>query len=60
LGIVKLHEYVVKDHLTQGTLKELLPSSRSPLPIYIAYPQRRYLSSKVRCFIDFVVERVKF
>jgi DNA-binding transcriptional LysR family regulator len=60
LGIVKLHHYVVKEHLEQGTLQELLSAySNSEIPIYVAYPQRRYISSKTRCFIDFIVEKIK-
>jgi DNA-binding transcriptional LysR family regulator len=59
LGIVKLHHYVVKEHLEQGTLQELLTTyNNSEIPIYVAYPQRRYISSKVRCFIDFITERI--
>ncbi len=57
LGIVKLHHYVVKKHLEQGALQELLTSYRnSDVPIYVAYPRRRFIASKVRCFIDFITE----
>ncbi|MBA2369660.1 MAG: LysR family transcriptional regulator [Candidatus Protochlamydia sp.] len=60
LGIVKLHHYVVKEHLERGTLQELLSAySNSEIPIYVAYPQRRYIPSKTRCFIDFIVEKIK-
>lgn len=60
LGIVKLHHYVVKDYLERGTLQELLTAyNNSEIPIYVAYPQRRYISSKTRCFIDFIVEKIK-
>lgn len=60
LGIVMLHHYVVKEHLEKGTLKELL-SDYNPIeiPLYVAYPQRRYISSKTRYFIDFIVEKIK-
>lgn len=59
LGIVKLHHYVVKEHLERGTLQELLTTyNNSEVPIYVAYPQRRYISSKVRCFIDFITEKM--
>lgn len=60
LGIVKLHRYVVKEYLERGLLQEVLTSySDSEIPIYVAYPQRRYISSKTRCFIDFIVEKMK-
>ena len=59
LGIVKLHHYVVKKHLEQGVLQELLTSYKnSDVPIYVAYPQRRFIASKVRCFIDFITEKM--
>lgn len=58
LGVVKLHHYVVKKHLEQGLLHELLSSyNTSEVPIYVAYPQRRFIASKVRCFIDFITEK---
>jgi len=60
LGIVKLHHYVVKEHLESGALQELLSAyNTSEIPIYVAYPQRRYISSKTRCFIDFIVGKIK-
>lgn len=54
LGIVKLHHYLVQEHLKRGNLQELFPKeNRSEIPIYVAYPQRRFVSSKIRCFLDF-------
>lgn len=59
LGIVKLHHYVVKESLDRGALQAVLPSySHAEIPIYVAYPQRRYTPSKTRCFIDFIVEKM--
>lgn len=59
MGIVKTHEYVVRDALNKGLLVEVLPSfSQEEIPIYVAYLQRRILSRKIRCFIDFVQERL--
>jgi DNA-binding transcriptional LysR family regulator len=61
LGIVKLHHYVVKEYLEQGSLQEVLTAySNTDIPIYVAYPQRRYIPSKVRCFIDFITEKLVF
>lgn len=60
LGIVNLHHYVVKECLEQGSLQEVLASyNTSEIPIYVAYPQRRYISSKVRHFIDFILEKIR-
>lgn len=59
LGIVKLHHYVVEKYLKQGTLHALLTShNNSEVPIYVAYLQRRFISLKVRCFIDFITEKI--
>ena len=59
LGIMKTHEYVVSEAISQGALIEILkPFSQEEVPIYVAYPQRRILSRKIRCFIDFVEERL--
>lgn len=60
LGIVKLHHYVVEEHLKQGTLQEVLTIyNKSEIPLYVAYPQRRFIASKVRCFIDFITKKME-
>lgn len=57
LGIVKLHHYIVKDHLTNGSLQAVLSDyNNSEIPIYVAYPKRRYTPSKTRCFIDYTMK----
>ncbi|MDF2866717.1 MAG: dmlR [Gammaproteobacteria bacterium] len=54
LGIVKLHEYMVKEALATGELIELLPQFNEPdLPVYLYYQPSRHLQPKIRCFIDF-------
>ena len=59
LGIVKVHHYLVSDLLQKGILVELLTAySEGEIPLYVAFPQRRYLSAKTRCFIDFINEKV--
>jgi len=61
LGVVKLHHYVVKEHLKRGSLKELLTAyNHSDIPIYVTYPERRFIASKVRCFIDFITEKIGY
>lgn len=58
LGVVKLHYYVVQDLLQQGKLIELLTSFVEPeIPLYVAFPRRRYIPAKVRCFIDFITAK---
>lgn len=59
LGIMKTHEYVVREAIDNGQLIEVLNSfSEEQIPIFLAYSQRRILSQKIRCFIDFVTERI--
>jgi DNA-binding transcriptional LysR family regulator len=61
LGIIKTHYPLVQELLKNEILIELLPSFiEKDVPLYVAFPQRRYVSSKVRSFIDFTLDKVKF
>lgn len=60
LGIIKTHYPLVQQLLNKRTLIELLPGYiEKEVPFYVAFPQRRYVSSKVRSFIDFTLDKVK-
>lgn len=60
LGIIKTHYPLVQEMLEKKILIELLPSFiEKDVPLYVAFPQRRYISSKVRSFIDFTLAKVK-
>jgi len=49
---------LVSEDLRRGDLVELLPEYRSvELGIYAVYPTRKHLASKVRAFINFLVEQ---
>lgn len=55
LGLVMLPIYVVGSDIEKGTLKVVLENySLPPLDIHAVYPHRKYLSAKVRSFIDFL------
>lgn len=56
LGIVRLIELQVADDLAQGRLVELFPDHQchEEDPILAVYQSRRYLSSRVRTFVDFL------
>lgn len=59
LGIVKVHQDIVRQSLEEGSLIEILTAYKEKeIPIYVAYPQRRFVSSKTRCFIDFILEKI--
>lgn len=57
LGIAFLPTFIVASDLQDGRLQEILPDfSRSEISIYAVFPSRRYLSAKVRTFVDFLSE----
>mgnify|MGYP003648366064 FL=1 len=60
MGIARTPTFLVGDDLRQGRLTTVLDAYRSlEVSIYIVYPQRRYLSPKVRAFADFLVAKIK-
>ncbi|MGR8998080.1 MAG: LysR substrate-binding domain-containing protein [Gammaproteobacteria bacterium] len=57
LGLVMLPTYIVGGDLEKGLLKRVLENYKlPPLDIYAVYPHRKYLSAKVRTFMDFLQE----
>jgi DNA-binding transcriptional LysR family regulator len=57
-GIVLLPTFIVWQSLASGQLVSILESyTPAPLSAWAVYPQTRYLSHRVRLFIDFLVER---
>ncbi|MFB4391406.1 MULTISPECIES: LysR substrate-binding domain-containing protein [unclassified Pseudomonas] len=57
LGVIHTFTYAVKAHLASGALVPVLRDWRpAPYPFHVAYPPNRYLSSRVRVFIDWLVE----
>ncbi len=56
LGIIQAPSYAVQDAVNSGRLAVLLQDRRTPtVPVHVLYPPNRYLSAKVRVFIDWVV-----
>ncbi|HKJ88320.1 MAG TPA: LysR substrate-binding domain-containing protein, partial [Gammaproteobacteria bacterium] len=57
LGVALLPTFIVGDDLRAGRLRTLLSGYRTrELSIYVVYPERRHLPSKVRAFVDFLAE----
>lgn len=55
LGMVMLPKYIVGRDIEKGKLQVVLEQYRiSPLEIHAVYPHRKYLSAKVRDFLDFL------
>jgi DNA-binding transcriptional LysR family regulator len=60
LGIIKTQRCLVSKLLEEKKLTEILSSFVEPeFSWYVAFPYRRYIPSKTRCFIDFILERVE-
>lgn len=58
LGILMQPTYIIHDDLVAGRLVRVLEDwELQRLTINIAYPARRHLPAKVRCFVDFLVEQ---
>ncbi|WP_258305939.1 substrate binding domain-containing protein [Chromohalobacter israelensis] len=57
-GISLQPSFMVADDLRTGKLVEVLPEYQSvELGIYVVYPSRKHLPSKVRVLVNFLVER---
>jgi DNA-binding transcriptional LysR family regulator len=55
LGLVMLPTYIVGKDIENGTLKVVLENyPLPPLDIHAVYPHRKYLSAKVKTFMDFL------
>ena len=53
LGIIQAPAYAVHDAMKAGCLVELLGDWQTPtIPVHVLYPPNRYLSAKVRVFVD--------
>lgn len=58
VGIALEPDFIVGADLKAGRLVPLLESYAAPVsPIYAVYASRRFLSAKVRAFVDFLAER---
>ena len=59
LAATLLPEWLIRDDLAAGRLVPVLPGlAPRPIPLYAAYTSRRYLTPKVRRFIDLLLERL--
>lgn len=57
LGILWLPDYMSRAHLARGELVTLFDGWRlDPMPLYVAFPPNRHVSTKLRVFIDWIAE----
>lgn len=60
IGIIRVLSYQIADELRAGTLQELLTAfAPEPLPVNVIHGPADPLSLKVRCFIDWIVPRLR-
>lgn len=58
IGIARLATFLIGHDLQSGRLVALLEAyQHQPSSLLIVYPHRRHLSSKVRAFVDFLIEK---
>ena len=57
-GVVQLPKFIAANAIARGELQPILQSygSQVALPIVVLYPQKRYLSAKVRVFVEFMTD----
>lgn len=55
-GLVRLADFHIGKDIREGRLVPLLQDFQSPSkePLYVIYANRKYLSPRIRCFIDFL------
>jgi DNA-binding transcriptional LysR family regulator len=59
-GIGMIPRFIIESELQKGRLKEILPDHKTlEFGLFAIYPHRRYLSKKVRCFIEFLMDELK-
>jgi DNA-binding transcriptional LysR family regulator len=58
-GLVQTYRFIVERDLAEGTLVELLPQhGGTSRPFFVLYPHARYLSLRVRTFVNFLTEKL--
>ncbi|MGF6571961.1 transcriptional regulator, LysR family [Paraburkholderia fungorum] len=58
-GLFQTYRFIVDKDIAEGSLKELLiPYGGCSRPFVLLYPHARHLSSRVRSFVDFLMEKL--
>jgi DNA-binding transcriptional LysR family regulator len=59
LGLAQLSTFIATPHIRAGTLLPvLIDHAPAHIPLFLHYPARRLLPSRVRVFIDFLLEKL--
>lgn len=58
LGVIQTFAYSAREHIDAGTLIPILSEWRpDPYVFHVAYPPNRYVSQRLRVFIDWIAQR---
>jgi DNA-binding transcriptional LysR family regulator len=60
MGLAMLPTWMIEQDVQAGRLMHVLPERMYEGTLYGVYPSRKYLSSKVRTFLDFLIEDPRF
>ena len=59
-GLFQTYRFLVEEDLAAGTLQAMLPAfGGCTRPFMLLYPHNRHLSTRVRSFVEFLVEQVR-
>jgi DNA-binding transcriptional LysR family regulator len=59
LGIIKIHEYMVREAIDKNLLIPIMPQyTQDQLSIFLCYPESRFKKPAIRCFIDFLMKHI--
>jgi DNA-binding transcriptional LysR family regulator len=60
MGVLWLPRYMAAPHVARGELMPLFEDWQiAPMPLYLAYPENRHISARLRVFADWVGELAK-
>jgi len=60
IGISRLPELYIREYLKSGDLISIFDEYRyDHFPIWLVYPKTKYVSPKVRMFIDFIIDNIE-
>lgn len=56
-GITRLPMFIIDKEIEDDCIIELFPDyPQQDIDVYLVYPSKKHMSSKVRCFIEFIVD----
>lgn len=60
MGLALLPFFAVLEDIKQGVLVQVLEDwNQHPQPVWIMYPEKRYVAARVRLFIDYLFEHIQ-